>query len=83
MNRRPRRNQTPAFKAKVVPAAIKGDRDRRVGRHVSLLSKVNSQKPPYTIFLTPSESDAWYPCFSPESHEIGHCRRTQTYDFDR
>src|SRR3954468_18930809 len=28
--------------------------NRRVGRHVSLLGKVNSQKPAYTFFLTPS-----------------------------
>src|SRR5262252_1817172 len=28
--------------------------NRRIGRHVSLLDKVNSQKPPYTVFLTPS-----------------------------
>src|SRR5580704_10928012 len=30
--------------------------NRRIGRHVSLLDKVNSQKPAYTFFLTPSES---------------------------
>ena len=28
--------------------------NRRVGRHVSLLDKVNSQKPAYTFLLTPS-----------------------------
>src|SRR5215813_12547154 len=28
--------------------------DRRIGRHVSLQLKVNSQKPPYTSFRTPS-----------------------------
>src|SRR5580700_10554032 len=28
--------------------------NRRIGRHVSLLDKVNSQKPAYTFFLTPS-----------------------------
>src|SRR3954465_6608550 len=28
--------------------------DRRIGRHVSLPFLVNSQKPPYTAFLTPS-----------------------------
>ena len=30
--------------------------NRRCRRHVSLLLKVNSQKPPYTLFLTPSPS---------------------------
>jgi hypothetical protein len=32
MNRRPRRNHTPAFKAKVALAAVKGDRTRGIGQ---------------------------------------------------
>src|SRR3954469_9219090 len=38
--------------------------DRRIGRHVSLLSKVNSQKPPYTVFLTASASPLDYTTIS-------------------
>src|SRR4029077_546297 len=31
--------------------------NRRIGRHVSLLDKVNSQKPAYTFFRTPSSHE--------------------------
>jgi hypothetical protein len=46
MKRRPRWNHTPAFKAKVAIAAIKGDRDRSVSSSSPSaqigLSKVNT-----------------------------------------
>src|SRR5580700_10754608 len=47
-------------------------RNRRIGRHVSLLDKVNSQKPAYTFFLTPSSdvNDSYYEnCMKPHSND--------------
>src|SRR6516162_6317687 len=48
--------------------------NRRIGRHVSLLDKVNSQKPAYTFFRTPSPpvADASRGSLSPVSSSAYH-----------